>query len=87
MGGIGIFLLLSALVVLVPVVLQIRLGESRLRDVWGYILFIAGLLVVAAGDSTLARTHQSQFAMAGVVLALAGLLATPKNTPVGRDRP
>jgi hypothetical protein len=86
MGGIGIFLLISAVVVLVPVVLQIRQGESRLRDVWGYIVFVAGLIVVAAGDSTLARAHQSRFALAGVMLALLGLLTQPKNEPVRRDR-
>ncbi len=87
MGGIGIFLLISAAVVLVPVVMQIRQGESRLRDVWGYIIFVAGLIVVAAGDSTLARTHQSRYAIAGVMLALAGLLVQPKGTdPTGRSR-
>jgi len=87
MGGIGIFLLISAVVVLVPVVLQIRLGESRLRDVWGYIIFVAGLLVVATGDSTVGRAHQTRLALIGVMLALAGLLAQPKQSdPTRRNR-
>jgi hypothetical protein len=87
MGGIGIFLLISAAIVLVPVVLQIRLGESRLRDVWGYMIFVAGLLMVATSDSTVGRPHQARLALIGIMLALAGLLAQPKTPdPNRRDR-
>ena len=74
MGGIGIFLVISAFIVLFPVVLQVRLGESSLGAVWGYLVFVAGLLVVAAGDSTAGRAHQFELALAGVIAALLGLL-------------
>lgn len=74
MGGIGIFLVISAFIVLFPVVLQVRLGESSLGAVWGYLVFVAGLLVVAAGDSNAGRAHQFELALAGVIAALLGLL-------------
>ena len=74
MGGVGIFLIISAVIVLFPVVMQLRLGESRIRDVWGYLVFIAGLVLVAVGDSALARELRLELAIAGVVTALAGLL-------------
>jgi hypothetical protein len=74
MGGVGIFLIISAVIVLFPVVMQLRLGESRIRDVWGYLVFIAGLVLVAVGDSALARGLRLELAIAGVITALAGLL-------------
>jgi UDP-N-acetylmuramyl pentapeptide phosphotransferase/UDP-N-acetylglucosamine-1-phosphate transferase len=74
MGGIGIFLVVSAFIVLFPVVMQLRMGESTLSSVWGYLVFVAGLLIVAVGDSTVAHTHRFQLALAGVITALAGLL-------------
>lgn len=74
MGGVGIFLVISAFIVLFPVVLQLRLGESRLSAVWGYLVFVAGLLIVAIGDSFAGRAHQFELALAGVITALLGLL-------------
>jgi hypothetical protein len=73
-GGVGIFLVISAFIVLFPVVLQLRLGESRLSAVWGYLVFVAGLLIVALGDSSAARAHQVELALAGVITAIVGLL-------------
>jgi hypothetical protein len=87
MGGIGIFFVVSAVVVLVPVVLQIRLGESRLREVWGYFVFVAGLLVVALADSQVGRGHEIRFALLGVVIALAGLVLQPKNSNTSGRNP
>jgi hypothetical protein len=85
MGGIGVFLIASALVVLFPVVLQIRMGESRFSDVWGYLIFVLGLLVAASGDSRAGRPHQLQLVILGIVIALAGLLAQPKSPPDQRQ--
>jgi hypothetical protein len=74
MGGVGIFLIISAVIVLFPVLMQLRQGESRIRDVWGYLVFIAGLILVAVGDSALAPELRLELAIAGVISALAGLL-------------
>ena len=79
MGGIALFMILTALVVLFPVLLQLRQGESRLREVWGYFLFIAGLLLIAAGDTDFFRTYQAALTAAGVLAALAGLIAQSRN--------
>jgi len=87
MGGIGIFFVLSAVIVLVPVVLQIRLGESRLREVWGYFVFVAGLLVVALADSDFGRGREIQIALLGVIIALAGLLLQPKSSNTSGRNP
>jgi hypothetical protein len=89
MGGIAVFMIVTALVVLFPVVLQLRQGESRLRDVWGYFAFILGLLLIAAGDTDAGRNWQAPLTIAGVLAALLGLIAqsardgaaTPKSGP------
>jgi hypothetical protein len=88
MGGIGIFLVISAFIVLFPVIMQLRMGESTLGAVWGYLVFVAGLLIVAVGDSGAAHGHRFKFAVAGVITALAGLLiqsrlAQNSNPPPG----
>ena len=79
MGGIALFMVLTALVVLFPVLLQLRQGESRLREVWGYFVFIAGLLLIAAGDTDVGRAYQAALTVAGVLASLAGLIAQSRN--------
>lgn len=81
MGGIGIFLLLSALLVVIPVILQVKQGEIRWADARGYALFVVGLLVAAAADSRAAGTHRTAIAVAGVILSLAGLLVQIRVAP------
>jgi hypothetical protein len=88
MGGIALFMILTALVVLFPVVLQLRQGESRMRDVWGYFIFIVGLLLIAAGDIGPGRTYQALLSIAGAVAALAGLIVQSRNpNATGPQRP
>jgi hypothetical protein len=81
MGGIGIFLLLSALLVMIPVALQLRQREIRWADTRGYALFVIGLLVAAAADSRAAGSHRTSLAVAGVILSLAGLLVQIRVQP------
>jgi hypothetical protein len=79
----GWFLIATAVLVLIPVVLQYRAGEQSLRDLLGFLLFAAGLFIVglsqivSEGD---ARTWGSYGGLAVVVLGL--LLGRP-----GRRRP
>ncbi len=74
MGGIALFMIITALVVLFPVLLQLQKGESRLREVWGYFVFILGLLLIAAGDTNLGHAHQVKLTMAGVAASIIGLI-------------
>jgi membrane-bound ClpP family serine protease len=80
MGGIALFMICTALVVLVPVLLQLRMGESRLREVWGYFVFIVGLLLIAAGDTTRGRDHQATFTLVGVVATVVGVIVQARNS-------
>ncbi|MGH7470623.1 MAG: hypothetical protein ACRENP_21970 [Longimicrobiales bacterium] len=79
MGGIALFMIITALVVLVPLVLQLRQGESRVREVWGYFVFILGLLLIAAGDIDPGRPYQLPLSVAGAAMALIGLIAQSRN--------
>jgi hypothetical protein len=86
MGGIAIFMVVTALIVLFPVLLQLRQGESRLRDVWGYLAFILGLLLIAAGDTDPGRAFQTWLTIGGVAAALLGLLLQSRR-PGAADPP
>jgi membrane-bound ClpP family serine protease len=80
MGGIAFFMICTALIVLFPVVLQLRDGESRLGGVWGYFVFIVGLLLIAAGDTTPGRAYQAVFTIAGMAAVLIGLIVQSRRT-------
>ena len=73
-------MIVTALVVLFPVVLQLRQGESRLRDVWGYFAFILGLLLIGAGDTDPGRVFQAPLTIVGVLAAFLGLIAQSSRT-------
>jgi hypothetical protein len=80
MGGLAFFMISTALIVLFPVVLQLREGESRLSQVWGYFLFIAGLLLIAAGDIDFARSHQALLTVSGIAVTLVGLIGQARQS-------
>jgi hypothetical protein len=84
MGGIAFFMVCTAIVVLFPVVLQLRDGESRFGDVWGYFVFIAGLLLIAAGDTDIGRSYQSMLTIAGIVATLFGLIVQARQAQNSR---
>lgn len=88
MGGIAFFMGSTALVVLFPVVLQLRDGESRLAEVWGYFVFIVGLLLIAAGDTNFGRSHQAVWTGAGIAATLIGLIVQSRQVhQVPPDQP
>lgn len=74
MGGLAIFMLVTAVVVMVPVLLQIRMRETRARETWGFMVFAAGLLVIAAADTTIGRPRFATIFAIGLVLILSGLI-------------
>jgi hypothetical protein len=77
---VGVILGITALVVLVPVVLQMRTDGRRLRDVCGHLLFAAGLLCVAAGYGLFADSRQQYLAGGGLAAALIGLFVQHRDT-------
>ena len=76
---VGVILGITALVVLIPVVLQMRTDGRRLKDVWGHLLFAAGLLCVAAGYSFFADARQKYLAVGGLAAALIGLFVQHRD--------
>ncbi len=76
---IGIILAVTALVVLVPVLLQMRTDGRRFRDVWGHFVFVGGLLCVAAGYAFFADVRQRYLAVGGLAAALIGLFVQHRD--------
>jgi hypothetical protein len=69
----GIFLMVTAAIVLVPVYLQVRAHDHGLRAVWGYILFAIGLFSVGASYSFLEAASRRNLSIAGLAAILIGL--------------
>jgi hypothetical protein len=76
---IGIILGLTALVVLVPVIIQMRTDGRKFVNVWGHFLFVAGLLCVAAAYGLFADRRQQYLAMGGLAAALLGLFVQHRD--------
>jgi len=72
--GIGIFLLATALIVLVPVIWQIRDGRFTARQVWGLFVLVAGLAVVGIGYAFFTDDAQRTLTLAGLGAVVFGLL-------------
>ena len=70
----GFFLMATAVLVLVPVVLQLRSGEYGLRDVLGYLIFILGLFAVGVGYAFFEGPDQRNLALGGLGAVLVGLM-------------
>ncbi len=77
--AVGAVLAFTAMVVMIPVLLQIRTDGRKLRDVWGHFLFVAGLLCVAAGYALFADVRQRYLAIAGLAAALLGLFVQHRD--------
>jgi hypothetical protein len=69
----GFFLMATAALVLVPVLLQLRSGEYGIRDVVGYLIFILGLFAVGVGYAFFEGTDQRSVALGGLAAVLVGL--------------
>lgn len=82
---IGIVLGVTAMVVLVPVLLQMRTDGRKFRDVWGHFVFVAGLLCVAAGYGLFADNRQRYLAFGGLAAALIGLFVQHRDKDNDND--
>ena len=71
---VAVLLAITALVVIVPVTVQMAREGLRLRQVWGFLLFGAGVLVVAAGYGLYADGRQAWLAGIGFAVTVVGML-------------
>lgn len=69
----GVFLMFTAVIVLIPVFLQLRAREYDWRAVWGYLLFAAGLFSVGASYSFFDGDARRNLSIAGFAAILIGL--------------
>lgn len=84
---VGSFLLVTALVILVPVLLQIRDGRFHWRDVWGMFVLVAGFAVVGVGYLFFAGGQQRLLSLIGLGGVLFGLFVQHKRRarPTGSE--
>ena len=80
---VGMFLIVTALVILVPVLLQIRDGRFHWREVWGMFVLVAGFVTVGAAYMFFAGQEQRWLSLLGLGAVLFGLLVQHKR----RERP
>jgi hypothetical protein len=80
---VGSVLLVSALVILVPVLLQIGVGRFLWRVVWGMFVVVAGFGIVGIGFAFFAGGQQRLLSLIGLGGVLFGLFVQHKR----RDRP
>lgn len=80
---IGVFLLITAFVIFLPVVLQIRDERFHWREVWGMFVLVAGFIMVGCAYMFLGGKEQRWLSLAGLGAVLFGLLVQHKR----RERP
>jgi uncharacterized membrane protein YfcA len=77
--AIGIFLMVTGLVILVPVILQIRDGRFRWQEVWGMFVLVAGFLLVGAAYALYHGAMLRNLALLGLAAVLFGLFVQHKR--------
>lgn len=70
----GYFMLATALIVAIPVALQLRAREADWKHVWSPFLFILGLAGIGAAYAFGTPDNQRAIAIVGVAAMLLGLL-------------
>jgi hypothetical protein len=90
--AVGVFMLLTSVVVLVPLVLQLRDGRFRLREVWGLFVLVAGFATVGFGYAFYDGDARQRIALLGLGAVIFGLLAqhnrrdvTPRDSGQGHE--
>jgi hypothetical protein len=73
--AVGVFMLLTSVIVLVPVVIQLRDGRFRLREVWGLLVIVAGFATVGLGYAVYDGDVRQRVALLGLAAVVFGLLA------------
>ena len=82
----GYFILVTALLVAVPVVLQLRSREADWKHAWAPVLFFLGLAVTGAAFAFIDPPMQTSIALGGVAAMLVGLVFAEKTTGPSRPR-
>jgi hypothetical protein len=81
----GVFLVLTGVVIAIPLLAEIRDGERNLRELLSPALLSAGLLAAGGGLWLVPPERETSIAVAGVILALAGLLLRPGEVVPARE--
>jgi len=71
---IGIFLVITALMILVPVIMQVRDGRFKISEVVGIFVLVAGFVIVGIGYALYSGRMQQYIALGGLAAVLIGLL-------------
>jgi LPXTG-motif cell wall-anchored protein len=75
----GYFMLVTAVIVAIPVGLQLRAREADWKHAWSPVLFVLGLAAIGAAYAFGAPQNQRSIAVAGVAAMLLGLLFAQKR--------
>ena len=67
-------MLLTAVLIAVPVVIQVRARETNFRHIWAPVLFFLGLAVIGCAFAFVNTDKQTSIAVAGVAAMLVSLL-------------
>lgn len=78
-SAIGIFLMITGLVILVPVILQLRDGRFRWQEVWGMFVLVGGFVLVGAAYTLYDGTALRNLAVVGLGAVLLGLFVQHKR--------
>jgi hypothetical protein len=70
----GYFMLLTAVIIAVPVIFQIRAREADYRFAWAPVLFFIGLATTGVAFAFVHSDKQTSIAVAGVAAMLVSLL-------------
>lgn len=70
----GYFMLVTAIIIAIPVVLQLRARESNFRHTWAPVLFFIGLAATGSAFAFFSPDKQMSIAVAGVAAMLVSLL-------------
>ena len=70
----GYFMLVTAVLVAVPVIFQLRAREADFRHAWAPVLFFVGLALTGGAFAFVTAELQTTFAVAGVAAMIVSLL-------------
>ena len=72
-------MLVTAVIIAIPVILQIRNRESDFRHIWAPVLFFVGLFIIGSAFAFIDPDKQTSIAVAGVAAMLVSLLFGQKK--------
>ena len=81
-SAIGIFLMITGVVILVPVILQLRDGRFRWHEVWGMFVLVGGFMLVGAAYTLYDGAALRNLAVVGLGAVLSGLFVQHKRHDV-----